>query len=110
SVHLADERPLALEDRVINPAAVPQALAQDFSEVAPGSWLLQHVPWTRAQHRISAINADAEQARQLQVGLGTACLVIDRHTWRGEQAVTYVRQVFLGDAYDLVARFAPGLR
>ncbi|MFA4621428.1 histidine utilization repressor, partial [Xanthomonas perforans] len=24
--------------------------------------------------------------------------------------VTYVRQMFLGGSYDLVARFAPGLR
>ncbi|TQT23185.1 histidine utilization repressor, partial [Xanthomonas perforans] len=41
---------------------------------------------------------------------GAACLVIDRHTWRGELPVTYVRQMFLGGSYDLVARFAPGLR
>ena len=31
----------------------------DFSQVAPGSWLLQHVNWTRAEHRISAIGLDA---------------------------------------------------
>lgn len=110
SVHLADERPFALEDRVINPVAVPQVLEQDFSSVAPGSWLLQHVPWTRAQHRISAINADAEQAQQLEVATGTACLVIDRRTWRGAQPVTCVRQIFLGDSYDLIARFVPGMR
>ena len=42
--------------------------------------------------------------------MGTACLVIDRQTWRGEQPITWVRQMFLGDAYDLVARFAPGSR
>jgi len=36
--------------------------------------------------------------------------VIERLTWRGEQPITRVRQVFLGDAWDLVARFAPGAR
>lgn len=110
SLHLADGRPFALEDRVINPEAVPEAVEMDFSQVAPGSWLLQHVPWTRALHRISAIGADEVQAGLLQVAVGTACLVIDRQTWRGEQAVTSVRQVFLGDSYDLIARFAPGSR
>lgn len=107
SLHLADGRPFALEERVINLAAVPEALEQDFSGIAPGSWLLQHVPWTRAQHRITAVNADQVQAGQLQVAAGTACLVIERQTWRGEQCITYVRQMFLGDSYDLIARFDP---
>lgn len=109
-LHLADGRPFALEERLIDTETVPEALEQDFAASAPGSWLLRHVPWTRAQHRIGAINADAAQAERLRVPAGTACLVIDRHTWRGEQPVTYVRQVFLGSAYDLVARFAPGMR
>lgn len=107
SLHLADERPFAQEMRLINPQAAPAALEMDFSATAPGSWLLRHVPWTRAQHRISAINADEAQADQLQVAPGTACLVIERQTWRGDQCVTFVRQVFLGERYDLVAGFAP---
>lgn len=108
SLHLADGRPFALEERVISIAAVPNAVDMDFVDTPPGSWLLQNVPWTRARHRISAINLDSEQARLLQVGEGTACLVIERQTWRGEQAVTYVRQIFLGDSYDLIAHFSPG--
>lgn len=109
-LHLADDRPFALERRLIGAAAVPQALAQDFAATVPGSWLLQNVPWTRAQHRISAIGADPGQAEALEVAVGTPCLAIERRTWRGEQAVTQVRQVFLGDAYDLFAHFSPGGR
>lgn len=109
-LHLADGRPLALEHRLISPTGVPEVLDVDFSRTAPGSWLLQNVSWTRAQHRISAWGADAASAEQLQVPAGTACLVIERHTWRGEQPITRVRQIFLGDAWDLVARFAPGAR
>ncbi|MEB1529400.1 histidine utilization repressor [Xanthomonas sp. WHRI 7945] len=109
-LHFADGRPFALEERVINPVAVPEALQMDFAVTVPGSWLLQHVPWTRAEHRISAVGANPAQAARLLVAAGTACLLIDRQTWRGEQAVTFVRQVFLGDTYDLVARFSPGAR
>ena len=109
-LHLADERPLALEHRLISPLGVPEVSGIDFTTTAPGSWLLQNVSWTRAQHRISAWGADASTARELDVKTGTACLVIERHTWRGEQAITRVRQIFLGDAWDLVARFAPGGR
>jgi len=107
-LHLADDRPLALEHRLISPTGVPEVLEVDFAVTAPGSWLLQNVSWTRAQHRISAWGADAASARLLDVKAGTACLVIERHTWRGDQAITRVRQIFLGDAWDLVARFAPG--
>ena len=107
-LHLADARPLALEHRLISPAGVPEVMEVDFAATAPGSWLLQNVSWTRAQHRISAWGADAASAALLEVAPGTACLVIERHTWRGEQAITRVRQIFLGDAWDLVARFAPG--
>jgi GntR family transcriptional regulator, histidine utilization repressor len=109
-LHLADGRPFALEHRLISPVGVPEVLEVDFTTTAPGSWLLQNVSWTRAQHRISAWGADAAAAALLEVKAGTACLVIDRHTWRGEQPITRVRQMFLGDAWDLVARFAPGAR
>ncbi|ENZ96388.1 histidine utilization repressor [Xanthomonas fragariae LMG 25863] len=110
SVHLAGGRPFALEQRVIDITTVPKALAQSFTDVAPGSWLLRNVPWTRVEHCISAVNANAAQAERLQVDDGAACLVIDRHTWRGDQPVTYVRQLFLGGSYDLIARFAPRMR
>ncbi|WP_286073830.1 histidine utilization repressor [Stenotrophomonas sp. 59] len=109
-LHLADGRPLALEHRLISPVGVPEVLEVDFNTTAPGSWLLQNVSWTRAQHRISAWGADTATAKLLEVKPGTACLVIERLTWRGEQPITRVRQVFLGDAWDLVARFAPGAR
>ncbi len=36
-----------------------------------------------------------------------ACLVLERRTWRGADKITHVRLIFPGEAYDLVARFAP---
>jgi GntR family histidine utilization transcriptional repressor len=79
----------------------------DFSTEPPGSWLLHHVPWTEAENRISAISATAREAELLGVEPGTACLVLERRTWRGEEHITHVRQLFIGSAYDLVARFGP---
>lgn len=108
SLYLADGAPFALEERIINMAVVPDALDNDFSIMPPGSWLLHNVPWRRAQHRITAINADQTQADLLQVALGMACPVIERQTWRGQQCVTCVKQIFLGNSYDLIARFSPG--
>lgn len=106
--HSADAQPLAFEHRLISLPAVPDAADVDFSVIAPGPWLIEHVPWTEAQHRISAINADAEIAANLGVARQSACLVVERQTWRAGTAITFVRQVFRGDLYHLVARFTPG--
>lgn len=104
-IHLAEGIPLAVEHRLVRLDAVPEIAYIDFSHQTPGTWLLAHVPWTDAETRISAESADANAAQLLAVAIGTACLVVDRRTWRAEEPVTKVRQVFLGTAYDLVARF-----
>ena len=106
-LHLSDGWPFALEDRQISLAAVPEADAADFSVSPPGTWLLDHVPWTEAEHRIAAVNADAETARLLSIAEGAACLSLERRTWRGERHITHVSQVFPGESYDLIARFTP---
>ena len=107
-VHDAAGRPFALERRLVSLKAAPDMADADFAAEPPGAWLLEHVAWTEAESRISAINADADVARILAVDPGAACLVVDRRTWRGPDHVTRVRQIFPGEAYDLVARFGPG--
>lgn len=107
-VHDAGGRPFALERRLVSLRAAPKMEAADFGSASPGAWLLEHVAWTEAESRISAVNADAEAARLLALDEGAACLVVDRRTWREAHHVTRVRQVFPGEAYDLVARFGPG--
>ena len=106
-LHRASGRPFALEDRLINLSAAPQARDVDFAQAAPGSWLLGHVPWTEAEHRISAANVPKATATILGIEPAAACLVLERQTWRGEDRITHVRLVFPGEAYDLVARFSP---
>jgi GntR family histidine utilization transcriptional repressor len=106
--HVADGRPFAHEARLINLASVPQAAAADFTAEAPGAWLRAHVAWTEARHQISAVNPDRSVALRLGVRSTTACLCVKRWTWRQGVGVTFVRQIFPGDAYDLVASFEPG--
>jgi GntR family histidine utilization transcriptional repressor len=106
-LHLANDRPFALEDRLISLAAVPEAEHIDFASESPGAWLLGHVPWTQAEHRITAINADRDVAATLDIEIRDACLALDRRTWRASEHITQVRQIFPGTHYDLIARFAP---
>ncbi|QIB35483.1 histidine utilization repressor [Ancylobacter pratisalsi] len=105
--HLSNGRPFALEERLIGLDTVPEAAKVDFASETPGSWLLRHVPWTEAEHRISAVNASARVAQSLAIPKGAACLTLERRTWRNNATVTFVRQVFRGDLYDLIARFSP---
>ncbi|MCJ2183008.1 histidine utilization repressor [Novosphingobium sp. 1949] len=104
-LHCADAVPFAFEYRLVSARAVPDFARADFAQDPPGTWLLQHVPWTEAENRISAVGASAGEAAHLLVEPGTPCLCVERSTWRGSERITYVRQVFLGEAYDLVARF-----
>lgn len=105
--HFADEAPLAIEDRLISLSAVPNARTVDFALTPPGAWLLEHVPWTEAETRIASLGADLAAACRLKVQPGTACLVINRRTWRGGDPITSVVQQFIGAEYDLHARFGP---
>jgi GntR family histidine utilization transcriptional repressor len=105
--HDAAKQPFALEDRLLNLDAVPEAAEQDFSVVPPSTWLVDHVPWTEAEHRISAGNADKATAAELNIEQGIACLIIERRTWRNGEPITAVRLVHPGPLYDLTARFTP---
>lgn len=104
-LHWADAAPYALEERLINLEAVPEAEREMFREVPPGSWLLARIPWNEAEHRIFAVNADAATARVLKIRRNAACLCIERRTRRDSHNVTYVRLIYPGDKHALVARF-----
>ncbi len=106
-LHEAEGRPFALEDRLINLGAVPDAVLQDFSAVPPNNWLVSHVPWTEAEHRITACNVDKIIAAALKIEPGAACLVIERNTWRNGEPITAVRMIHPAHLYDLIARFTP---
>jgi GntR family histidine utilization transcriptional repressor len=106
-LHSAGDAPYALETRLINLDAVPGARDVDFSEEPPGSWLLKHVPWTEAEHRITAADSSEEEASLLDLDPAGACLVLERWTWRRQERITHVRQIFPGGKYSLVARFNP---
>ena len=105
--HFAGRKPFCLEERLINLAAVPEAVTQAFDKTAPGPWLLERVPWSAAEHRIQAVGADAEIAKILEIPQGTPCLQVERRTRMNGVYVTLVRLVYPGQAYELVANFAP---
>jgi GntR family histidine utilization transcriptional repressor len=107
ALHFAGDTPFTLEDRLINVGEVPDAAQESFKAISGGAWLIAHVPWTRAEHRISAAAPTASEADRLQIAARSACLVVERQTWRFERAITAVRLIFPGTMHHLVARFTP---
>lgn len=105
--HHADGLGFAFEDRYVNIAAVPEIEQLDCALESPGIWLLHHIPWTEAEHRIKAAPASPECARVLAIPEGSPCLEMDRQTWRGDERVTYVKQHFPAGRHEMIARFGP---
>ena len=105
--HFVDGKPYSLEDRIINLRLAPEARHAAFDREPPNSWLFNHVPWSDARHRISAMNADPNTAYALGIRQDGACIVVERWTWRSEEKITYVRIVHPGDQFSIEAQFRP---
>jgi GntR family histidine utilization transcriptional repressor len=105
--HIAKGRPFALEQRLINLDVVPQAGDIDYTLTPPGTWLLGHVPWNEAEHRITACLGDEVALKALALKKPAACLVVERRTWRKSKIITSVRVTYPNDLYQLTARFTP---
>jgi UTRA domain len=73
----------------------------------PGPWLINRVPWTNAELKISAHEAPPEVASDLNLRARTACLVVDCRTWNGNMPVTHARMWHPGSRHSLVVRFGP---
>lgn len=106
-IHFVDGKPYCLEERIINLTQAPEARTAEFDREPPSSWLFGHVPWSDARHHISAINADNEMAETLAIRQDSACMVVERWTWRVEQKITYVRNVYPGNEFSIEAQFRP---
>ncbi|PLW77215.1 UTRA domain-containing protein [Cohaesibacter celericrescens] len=104
-IHYSCDTPFCLETRYINSDIVPNVLEQDFACLAPGSWLLKVMPWTKAAHQIRAINVSNPSARLLELDPGSACLEIIRRTEIDATWVTWARLLYPGQAHQLIAQF-----
>jgi GntR family transcriptional regulator, histidine utilization repressor len=106
-VHYANDLPFVLEERLLNLAIVPDADKEPFADTPPGTWLLNRVAWTDAEHIISARLADPRAARLLAVERASACLVVERRTWQAGSTITWVRLTYPGERHCLTSHFSP---
>lgn len=103
-LHLADGKPFQFEDRWISLATVPAARKADFSCIGPNEWLVRQVPYTNAEVRFSATEADAMIAKHLRARIGTPVFTAERTTWLAGKPVTNVRLHF-APGHQMVANY-----
>ena len=105
-VHFEDVVALQCEDRWVNPAAAPQYLQCDFTQITPTQYLLQEAPFWQAEYSIEAALPTAREARLLGIRREDPCLVVARRTI-GQQPITSARLVHPGTRYLLQGEFKP---
>lgn len=106
-LHLSDDIAFQLEERMVNVEAAPGMVCRTLRTEPPSRWLVGHVPWTEAEHRIAAHEATAKVAAELGIRTRAACLVVERRTWNNAMPVTHVRLWHPGARHSLFGHFKP---
>lgn len=102
-LHLSDERPFQLEERLINIAAIPAAEAERFAEKNPNEWLLEQVPFPAVRNVLRAEVPTLDDSRHLRLGPGEPVFVIKRQTRREGVMLTATRLSHPGSVYQMAA-------
>jgi len=106
-VHFDNGIPVQVEERFVNSELVPDYGQQDFAVMTTYDYLQRSTPMTEVEHVISAIGADAETARLLNLEEGAPCLLLHRRTWSGTTVATVNRLTYAGHRYSLGSRYMP---
>jgi GntR family histidine utilization transcriptional repressor len=94
TLYTADGAPYVLEDRWINPVAVPAVRDETFTGISPNEWLVREVPFEGGDFTFSAITATAAEAAALSCPEGVGLFMLLRTTWSGGAVITSVRLIF----------------
>ncbi|USH03953.1 histidine utilization repressor [Grimontia kaedaensis] len=103
-VHFADEVPIQVELRWVNPAFAPDYLKQDFSAITPNQYLVSNCPLGTIEHTVEAILPPVHIAKLLQIETTQPCLLLHRRTWSENQLVSAALLYHPGNRYKLSAR------
>jgi len=100
TLHLADGRPYAYEQRWVNIQAVPEIMQAPLDQLSANEWLVKTVPFSSGDVIFSAEKADKTVAGALQSDIGNAIFVVDRTTWMGDDFITTMK-LYYKDGYQL---------
>ena len=104
-IHLEDQQPIQLEQRIVNATLVPNYGQQDFTQLTPFAYLNKVAPITEGEHLVEAVIPNAIEAQQLAINSTQACLQIKRRTWSSKTIVTSARLLSPGHLFQLFGHF-----
>jgi len=107
-LHLADGKPLQLEDRFVDPTCAPDYLGIDFQVEIPHQYLMRTAPLQRTEHVIEAETANKRLAALLHVAAGDPLLVLSRRTWSRDRVASFARLTHPAARYRFVGTFRLG--
>jgi GntR family histidine utilization transcriptional repressor len=105
-VHMADGQPIQIEDRFVNPSAVPDYLSIDFRSVTPNEHLTKMAPPTEVEHIVEAVMPEPRVRKLLRIPADEPCLQLRRRTWSGARVVAAARLIYPGRTHCFGTRFA----
>jgi GntR family histidine utilization transcriptional repressor len=107
-LHRANDKPLQLEDRFVNPVCAPDYLDIDFQVEIPHQYLMRTAPLQRTEHTIEAEAASKRLAKVLGTEVGDPLIALSRRTWSRGHVASYVRLTHPADRYRFVGAFQVG--
>ncbi len=105
-IHKADDVPVQLENRYVNPLQDPGFLDVDFTRTTSTERLIAVAPLAEVEHTVEAVMPTATDRKLLELDNHTPCLLLTRRTWSGGNVATYVRLQYPGQRFRLGTRFS----
>jgi GntR family histidine utilization transcriptional repressor len=105
-VHMENDLPIQLENRLVNPATAPDYLSVDFTGTTPNEYLTLVAPATDVEHLVEAIIPNAQACDLLQMPRDEPGLLLNRRTWAGDKVVSRAWLTHPASRFRLGARFA----
>ncbi|WP_353371718.1 histidine utilization repressor [Aliiglaciecola sp. NS0011-25] len=100
-IHLENDTPIQLEDRLVNPHYAQDYIEQDFNNTTANRYLNQVAPLTEADHVIEALLPTPDIAAALSVAIEQPCLLISRRTFSAKGIVSFASLYHPGNRYRL---------
>jgi GntR family histidine utilization transcriptional repressor len=104
-VHTENGVPVQLEDRHVNPIAVPRFNEQDFAKITPTAYLIAHRPVDELEHTVEALLPTPEQRALLDIDENEPCLALHRRSWSKGHVVTVATLIYPATRYALYSRY-----
>ena len=105
-LHLENDVPIQIEDRLVVPRMAKDYLQQDFTKITPYVYLTEIAPISEAEHVIEAVLPVTWERRLLKCDSHEPCIQLQRTTWSGGRKVSWARLVYPGSRYRLTGHFS----